>query len=131
MQVLHAMSFLGFGRTLRATTFIVHACVVTATPHAGLACNELPDLVIETEAEYARRRNWERVFPCPSDPSRYLDLFETPRAASIMVCNYLAQKAGGSLQGGAGQGGRPGTTPVTPSGRSRPAINTWRPSGMT
>jgi hypothetical protein len=39
-------------------------------PAAGLQPDQLPDIVIEAEAEYSRRRGWERVFPCPEDPRR-------------------------------------------------------------
>ncbi|EFJ39822.1 hypothetical protein VOLCADRAFT_108470 [Volvox carteri f. nagariensis] len=66
---------------------------------------ELPEVVLEAEAEMARKGSWERVFPCEEDPARYLNLFETPRLNNIMLCKYYAQTSG---NGGAGAGGAVG-----------------------
>lgn len=100
---------------------------------AGLPPDQLPDIVIEAEAEYARRRGWQRVFPCPSDPCRYLDLFETPRAANVVLCKYYCQKAGKEFGWSSGAGSRPGSTShgLSSRGSSRPPTNSWRPGGVS
>lgn len=48
----------------------------------GVPDAELPDLVRESEAEWARRRSWQVCLPCLHDPRRYSDLYEQPRRAS-------------------------------------------------
>lgn len=64
------------------------------TDFRGIPPHLLPEVVIEAEAEDARRRGWQRVFPCTQQPMKYLELFETPRALSIMLCRYYACKLG-------------------------------------
>lgn len=96
----------------------------------GLAPQQLPDIVIESEAEFGRRRAWERVFPCPQDPTRYLDLFVTGRASNLMLCKYYVQQGGGNRLPP-----RPLSRQAIPSaGSSRPrgpgAQAEWRPGGV-
>ncbi|KAJ9513170.1 hypothetical protein QJQ45_029340 [Haematococcus lacustris] len=96
----------------------------------GLAPQQLPDIVIESEAEFSRRRAWERVFPCPQDPTRYLDLFVTGRASNLMLCKYYLQQGGGNRLPP-----RPLSRQAIPSaGSSRPcgpgAQAEWRPGGV-
>lgn len=40
----------------------------------GLPPEQLPDVVVEAEAEFARKRGWERVFPAEKDPCRCVGL---------------------------------------------------------
>jgi len=56
---------------------------------------------------------------------RYLELFQTPRASNIMLCNYYAQKASGG--GVAGDRGRMQRAPSATK-RASPGGN-WRPGG--
>lgn len=53
----------------------------------------LPEFIAESEAEYKRRCGWQRVFPCPEAPMRYLDCFETPRLSNLLLCSYYNQQA--------------------------------------
>ncbi|GFR40319.1 hypothetical protein Agub_g857 [Astrephomene gubernaculifera] len=115
---------------------------------------ELPDIVLDAEAEMARRGSWQRVFPCEEDPGRYLNLFETPRLNNVLLCKYYAQtgsghrpmgqggtseatealmrrpRPGGSARGhtrsGGVAGGGSGGGGV---GGSRPGSREWRPGG--
>ncbi|KAG1655472.1 hypothetical protein FOA52_008666, partial [Chlamydomonas sp. UWO 241] len=86
----------------------------------GVADKELPDVVREAEAELARCREWQRVFPCLADPTRYLDQFDTPRSNNIMVCNYYAQRMGQPRWKPGGEGNRAG-----------PQVHEWRPGGVS
>ncbi|GLI70118.1 hypothetical protein VaNZ11_014924 [Volvox africanus] len=103
---------------------------------------ELPDVVLEAEAEMARRCSWQRVFPCEYEPTRYLNLFETPRLNNLLLCKYYAQTSGncgdlfrrpGSVSrggprvvpGGVSGGGAPGIS----WGGGRPVSREWRPGG--
>ncbi len=61
----------------------------------------LPEVVRETEAEWRRRRRWQPLFPCPEEPRRYLELFETARVSNVLVCRAL----------GAARGARAGASP--------------------
>ena len=70
----------------------------------SISQDRLPDIIIEMEAEYERRRGWERAFPCVEDPLKYLDLFETPRTSNTMACLYLASKKGSKKPGTSGTG---------------------------
>jgi len=58
-----------------------------------MSAMQLPDVVRETIAEHIRRRGWQRVFPCPEEPDRYLDLFEVPRAPNVLVARAAAEAA--------------------------------------
>eukprot|EP00798_Chlamydomonas_sp_ICE-L_P014141 gene14141-20104_t len=40
-----------------------------ALDFTGLAPEQLPEVIAETEAEFIRRQSWERVFPCVGDPT--------------------------------------------------------------
>jgi hypothetical protein len=68
---------------------------VLALDMSRLTASQLPELVCETIAEHRRRRGWQRVFPCPEEPERYLDLFEVPRAANLLVARAAVQLASG------------------------------------
>ncbi|PNH10587.1 Tubulin polyglutamylase TTLL13 [Tetrabaena socialis] len=110
----------------------------------GLSPGELPDIVLEAEAEMARRGSWLRVFPSEEDPSRYLELFETPRLNNLMLCKYYAQLQGGAAvggramspsathRGGDAAGRRPGSVgraATASRGGSRPVAREWRTGG--
>uniref|UniRef100_A0A7S3R6Q4 Tubulin--tyrosine ligase-like protein 9 n=1 Tax=Dunaliella tertiolecta TaxID=3047 RepID=A0A7S3R6Q4_DUNTE len=87
----------------------------------GLGPEQLPDIIVEAEAELARCRGWERAFPCLSAPTKYLDLFHTPRASNIMLCNYYAQKGASAAERS--------RMLRAPSARGRPCQGNWRPGG--
>ncbi|KAG2488455.1 hypothetical protein HYH03_012961 [Edaphochlamys debaryana] len=98
----------------------------------GLSTSELPDIVLEAEAEMARRGHWKRVFPCEDDPARYLELFETPRLNNMVLCKYYAQTgshegAGGGKARRQGPGGSGGAGSGAAS--SRPGTQERRPGG--
>ena len=52
----------------------MHACVALADSlrnyPAGMAASDLPEILCDAEAEYSRLGGWERVFPCPEEPTR-------------------------------------------------------------
>eukprot|EP00198_Chlamydomonas_reinhardtii_P008263 XP_001697600.1 predicted protein [Chlamydomonas reinhardtii] len=50
--------------TFRAWLIEANTCPRSLSPA------ELPDIVLEAEAEMARRGSWQRVFPCQEDPTR-------------------------------------------------------------
>ena len=56
--------------------------------YAGRA-EEIQELMRETFAEEARSNQWERMFPCPGDPCRYLDKFEMVKSSTRDVCHAL------------------------------------------
>ncbi|GIL87357.1 hypothetical protein Vretimale_1604 [Volvox reticuliferus] len=95
---------------------------------------ELPDVVLEAEAEMARRGSWQRVFPCEDEPTRYLNLFETPRLNNLLLCKYYAQTSGNGSDlfrrpGSVSRGGpRVGLGGVS-GGGGRPMSREWRPGG--
>ncbi len=65
-----------------------------ALPHSSLVylpgvTDNVVELVNETMAEAARSYEWQRVFPCSSDPDRYLDKFEMQRTDTKRVCQAL------------------------------------------
>ncbi|GBF87854.1 hypothetical protein Rsub_00566 [Raphidocelis subcapitata] len=70
-----------------------------------LRAEQLPDAVRETIAEHRRRRGWQRVLPCPSDPERYAGLFQTRRAADVLVERAACAAAARVLAGAAASGG--------------------------
>ncbi|KXZ45141.1 TTL8 protein [Gonium pectorale] len=91
-----------------------------------LAPGQLPDIVLEAEAEMARRGSWQRVFPCEEDPGRYLNLFETPRLNNMLLCKYYAQTSGvGSLAAG-GTGSRSARSGGGGGGGGSEVLEAWR-----
>ncbi|GLC44290.1 Tubulin polyglutamylase ttll5 [Pleodorina starrii] len=118
---------------------------------SALSPAELPEVVLEAEAELARKGSWQRVFPCEEEPTRYLNLFETPRLNNVLLCKYYLQTGGGRAAGGGGGGGGPGDVFRRPNsvsrggargtlgglgtsggvggGGGRPQSREWRPGG--
>lgn len=58
----------------------------------GVDLADLPDAVRTLEAEGARRRAWDRVFPLEDQPTHYLDLFEAPRFSNLLLSKWLGYK---------------------------------------
>lgn len=86
----------GTGRAAAAATTkpVQQVCDIDDLDFGSMAAKDLPDVVVEAEAENERRGSWQRVFPCPEEPLRYLDLFSTNRFNNLLLCKYYAQKAG-------------------------------------
>lgn len=59
----------------------------------GVAPYELPDVVRESEAEWARRGAWQPCLPAMHDLARYLGLFESARREDVLLCKWLQHKA--------------------------------------
>ena len=53
---------------------------------AGMAAADLPEILCDAEAEYSRLGGWERVFPCPEEPTRCVCV--RVGEEDIMQCNY-------------------------------------------
>ncbi|MEW5302346.1 MAG: hypothetical protein WDW36_005143 [Sanguina aurantia] len=73
----------------------------------GLPVEDLPLIVVESEAELCRCRGWQRVLPCITQPSRYSQLFDTQRLSNVLLAKYYshlqrtAQKRPGASHVGA------------------------------
>ena len=55
-------------------------------------------ILIETEDEYARRGNFQRIYPSPSDKN-YLNYFETPRYHNILLTKWTEKYKENSTEG--------------------------------
>ena len=62
--------------------------------YAHTPLEKLPHVVREYEAEYQRRKDWEQVFPCREDPTRYHEFFDVQRYDNILVKRWLLTKDG-------------------------------------
>lgn len=59
----------------------------------GVPPHQLPDVVRESEAEWARRGAWQPCLPAMHDPMHYLGLFESPRREDVLLCKWLQHRA--------------------------------------
>ena len=76
--------------------------------------DDLSELVYETMAEETRANQWQRVFPCINDPTRYLDKFEMQRTDTRHVCQALKDWHGNK------------SSSVQSQGAEQPKERAWR-----